>query len=101
MRVATEQRECPWCHRKAGYRHLTSRESMRVIGLSLLQGTYLGALRALKRDFSYFEGLVTSGSEVCCQACNRVVRVCPRCRAVSEWINADVQTCKACEQVFV
>jgi hypothetical protein len=96
-----EQQECPWCHRKAGYRNLTGRESMRVIGKSLLQGTYLGVLRTMKRDFTYFEGLVTSGSEVCCRACNHMVRVCPKCSTVSQWINADVQTCDNCEQVFV
>jgi hypothetical protein len=99
--VTTEQRDCPWCHSRAGYRDLTGRESMRVIGLTLLQGTYLGALHAWERDFSYFRGLLTSGSELCCQACDRVVRVCPNCDAVSKWIDADVQTCGTCEKVFV
>jgi hypothetical protein len=74
---------------------------MRVIGLSLIEGAYFGALHAFQKDFSYFRGLVTTGSEVCCRACNRIVRVCPRCDAVSQWINADIQTCQACEQVFV
>jgi hypothetical protein len=103
IQVTTEQRECPWCHAAAGFRDLTSRESMRVMGLTLAQGTVYGALRALKGDIDYFLGLVTSGSEVCCRACNRVVRVCPKCDGVSRWINADIQACKVegCEQVFV
>lgn len=105
--MTAEQRECPWCHTNAGFRDLTGRESMRLMALNLAQGAYFGALRAWKAlrdgDISYFEGLATPGSEVCCRACNRVVRVCPRCGGVSEWVSADVQICRTegCDQVFV
>jgi hypothetical protein len=108
--VRTQQQACPWCSKTSGYRELTSRESMRVISWTLVQGAYLGALHAgglllnredAGRHFGYFRGLLTSGSELCCQACDHIVRVCPRCDAVSKWINSDVETCRICGEVFV
>ena len=104
--MTTHQQACPWCSKSSGYRELRSRESMRVLTRTFVEGTYLGAVHALglllKRqdDLDYFLNLKTSGKELCCQACGRVVRECRRCRAVSKWINSDAHKCK-CGTVFV
>ena len=104
----TQRQVCPWCLTSSGYRTLTSRESTRVLSRILVQGTYLGAVHAVglllfrnREDLDYFRGLLGSGSELCCQACNHVVRVCPRCDAVSKWIDSDVYKCEACSTAFV
>lgn len=109
--ITAENQACPWCSESSGYRVLTSRESMRVLTRTFLEGIYLGGFHAFglllnsaqqdRRDLDYFRGLMTSGKELCCQACGGVVRVCPGCRAVSEWINSDVHKCGVCGTVFV
>ena len=109
--VRTENQACPRCTKSSGYRELTSRESMRVLTRTFLEGIYLGGFHAFglllnstqqgRQDLDYFRGLLTSGQEICCLACGGVVRLCPGCRAVSEWINSDVHKCEACGTVFV
>jgi hypothetical protein len=82
---------------------------MRVLTQILVEGTFLGAVHAIglfrnqegRQDLDYFRGLLRSGSELCCQACDHVVRVCPRCDAVSRWTDSDVHKCEACGTVFV
>jgi hypothetical protein len=99
--MAAEMSPCPWCSQPADYRDLTGRESVSLMTLTLFQGAALGVYHAYRRDLGYFRGLLTSGAERCCRACRRVVRVCPKCDAVSRWIDADVQHCSTCGTVFV
>jgi hypothetical protein len=98
---------CPWCDKTSGYRQLTSQESRRLMSTFLVQGTALGVIKTLggltdpARVLSYFRGLQTAGSELCCVACDRIVRVCPQCDTITRFVSAEVQTCGNCGTAFL
>jgi len=85
----------------AGYRTLSQAESSRLARRIFWQSFVLSATDIVRHPLAFVPALVgAKGREMCCEYCERLVRICPGCDGAHRWLHAGLLACE-CGMTFL